>query len=122
MKYKLVIVIVLGVLLLAGGIIECIYIKNTMEDLIEQIDEIIAEDPMDKDKVYETGRWMEEKHKRLEFIIPHFELNQLSIDYKEIIAAIEKEDFDQAYMLFHRVREYAERLGDIYRFRYQNIV
>ncbi len=122
MKVKLIVVIVISTLLLAGGIVECIYINSTTNELVNKIDDIIADDPMDRDKIAETTDWIEKKHKSMEFIIPHFELNQLTVDMKEAVAAVERDDEDTAYFIFARMREYAKRLNDIYRFRYQNIV
>lgn len=122
MKFKLTIVIIISVLMVAGGIVEGIYIKNTTDELVQRIDEILAEEPMDIRKIIDTGAWLENKHSRLEFIIPHFELNDLSVDYQEVLGAIERQDYDSAYITLFRIREYSKRLGDIYRFRVQNIV
>lgn len=122
MKFKLITVIIISVLILIGGVLECIYIDSTMKQLIERIDDIMAKDPIVAEEVYQTDEWLDKKHKGLEFLIPHFELNELSVTYKEVIGAMERQDFDHAYILLNRIKEYAERLGDIYRFRGQNIV
>lgn len=122
MKVKLIVVIVISTLLLSGGILECVYINKTTKELIKKLDEIMQDEPMDMDKIADTTDWIESKHKTLEFIIPHVELNQITIDLKEAVAAVERNDEDTAYLIFARMKEYAKRLNDIYRFRYQNVI
>lgn len=121
MKSKMIVVIVISVIMLAGGIFELIYINKSFEELQERIDDILA-DGQPIEKVYETRDWLEKKHKGLEFFIPHFELNELSVLYNEMTGAVVAGDDKGAVTLLHRLMEYSIRLQDVYSFRFQNIV
>lgn len=122
MKYKLVIVIVVAVLVIGGGIFELLYLDNCYSSFIERLDEIIAQEPYEMNSVYETRDWLDKKHKGMEYFIPHFELNELSISYAELVGAMEKQDYEAASAILYRLRQLAERQGDIFKFRIQNIV
>ena len=52
MKYKLITVIVLLVLMLAGGIWECVYITKTFRELEQRTNEILSEDAIDKQRFW----------------------------------------------------------------------
>ena len=86
MKYKLITVIVLLVLMLAGGIWECVYITKTFRELEQRTNEILSEDAIDKQKVLDTAEWLDKQHKRLEFVVPHFQLNEVSFTCGELVA------------------------------------
>ncbi|HHU43883.1 MAG: DUF4363 family protein [Bacillota bacterium] len=121
-KYKSVIVIIASVLVIAGGIAELIYIDKTFEEFIERIDYILAQDQYSVEDVKDTEEWLKRKHKGLEFLIPHDQLNELSISFNEVSGAVERQDYEAASAMLHRTREYAIRLNDLYSLRIQNIV
>lgn len=108
--------------MLAGGIFELIYINNAFEQLEERVDELLEDEQIDLQKIDETRQWIEKKHKGLEFFIPHFELNEVSVLYNEITGAALAGDDKAAITLLHRLKEYSVRLNDVYSFRFQNIV
>lgn len=122
MKSKMIVVIVVSILMLAGGILELIYINKSFDKLEERIDDILADDKPNYQKVYETKQWLEKRHKGLELFIPHFELNELSVLYNEILGAVTAGDDEGAITLIFRLKEYSERLQDVYSFRFQNVV
>lgn len=121
-KYKLIMVIIVIVLVIGGGIFELIYLDKCYTGFVERLDEIMAQEPYDIESVYDTRDWLDKKHKGMEYFVPHFELNELSISYAELVGAIEKEDYDSASAILHRLRQHAIRQGDIFKFRIQNIV
>lgn len=122
MKSKMIIVIVISVVMLAGGILELIYITKSFNEFEERIEDILADGQLSLEKVLDTREWLEKKHKGLEFFIPHFELNELSVLYNEMTGAVVSGDDKGAVTLLHRLREYSIRLQDVYSFRFQNIV
>ncbi|MFW5780093.1 MAG: DUF4363 family protein [Bacillota bacterium] len=121
-KHKSVIIIFISVLVIAGGIVELVYINHTFNEFIERVDDIMAQEEYSLEDVYDTENWLKKKHKGLEFLIPHDQLNELSMSFNEVAGAVEREDYDSATAILHRAREYAVRLHDLYRFRIQNIV
>ena len=111
MKYKLITVIVLLVLMLAGGIWECVYITKTFRELEQRTNEILSEDAIDKQKVLDTAEWLDKQHKRLEFVVPHFQLNEVSFTCGELVGAMRSNDEKAAYPLLYKLREVAKRMG-----------
>lgn len=122
MKSKMIIVIVISAVMLAGGILELIYITKSFNEFEERIEDILADEQLSLEKVLDTREWLERKHKGLEFFIPHFELNELSVLYNEMTGAVVAGDDKGAVTLLHRLMEYSIRLQDVYSFRFQNIV
>ncbi len=126
MKFKLIIVIIISAIMLAGGILELIYITKTFNEFEERLEElledILADEQMPLEKISETRDWLEKKHKGLEFFIPHIELNELSVLYNEMMGAAVGGDKEGAVTLLYRLKEYAIRLQDVYSLRFQTIV
>ena len=122
MKYKLTIVIVATVLLLAGSIAETIYIKNTFEDFEKRVEEQQNKEEYTLEEVIALADWWEEKAEKLEIFISVLQLNEITVTLGELEGAVRKEDYDTASALVDRIHEYAVRIKDMYMLKLNNIL
>lgn len=123
MRYKLVFAIVICVLLIGGGVWERIFVQKTFDELSEKIDILIdMGDDIDIDTVYTTEKWLEKAHGKLEYVIPHYQLNEISVTFGEFKGAVEAEDIQSAIAQLHRLRENTERLSDMYKITPSNVL
>lgn len=122
MKYKLTIVIVATVLLLAGSIGETLYIKNTFETFEEKVGEQRNKETYELEDVIELSLWWEKKAEVLEIFISVLQLNEITVTLGELEGAVRKEDYDTASALVDRIYEYAVRISDMYMLKLNNIL
>ena len=57
MRYKLTIIIVVCVLLVAGSILESVYLSKAFETLEEKLDKIMKQEEYDYEMIVETAEW-----------------------------------------------------------------
>ena len=122
MKYKLTLAIVITALLLGGGIWETIYINNTFDEFNEKLDSLMQQEEYDIETVKGVGDWWFAEANKLEITIPHVQLTEITVTYGELIGAVENEDFDSASALLNRIKQYTIRIGELYGFKFRNIV
>ena len=122
MRYKLTLVIVATVLLLARSIAETIYIKNTFEDFEKRVEEQQNKEEYTLEEVIALADWWEEKAEKLEIFISVLQLNEITVTLGELEGAVRKEDYDTASALVDRIHEYAVRIKDMYMLKLNNIL
>lgn len=123
MKYKLIIVILISAMLITGSILELVYVNKGLDEFIERLDVLMEQEgEYSLQTSVETDAWLKKQHKKFEFIIPHYQLNDISIAYGEYLGAVIAQDYDSATALLHKVYENAERMKDMYSLTIQNVI
>lgn len=122
MRYKLTISIILTVLLLGGSIYETIFVENIFNDFNVMLDEVLTQEEFDIARINEIGEWWNKKSKQLALTIPHSQINEVTFTYKELVGAVEAEDFPSARALLTRIKEYSTSLCDTYKFSFGNVI
>lgn len=122
MKYKLTIAIIVSLLLITGGILENIFIRNTFNEFSERLEKISEQEDYNLNDVYDTEKWLEKKHNRLEYFVPHYELNEVSVSYAEFVGSVEVGDSDTAAEQLKKLKQEVKRLDDVFQFKFQNII
>ena len=122
MKYKLTLVIVVTVLLIAGGVCETLFVTASFGGLGEMIDRISDREEYSLSDVEEMQAYWTARSDLLEITIPHVQLTEITVTLGELVGAVRNEDYDSASALLLRTREYVERIGSLYGFSLRNIV
>lgn len=122
MKYKLTIVIVVSVLIIALCVGESIFLHKTFETFEEKIDEIMLEENYDLQKVTDFATWWHKKSMVLECTIPHLQLTEVTVTIGELKGAVESKDMQSANALLIRLNNYAAEIRHMYKFAIQNII
>ncbi len=121
MKIRVVIAFIVVLLLIGFGITEEIYVTKVFDEYTEKLDSINIEKPLTTDQILELKDWWLKKHKTLEIILPHNNLNEITYIYGEMIGAIEIEDDKSAKAQFFRLQTTVEAISEMYGFRLGNI-
>ena len=124
MKVRLIVAICVAVLIIAGGALEEIYIKNTFSEFSEKLEEILSspDETYTIEEVEELYKWWEKRHKTLELTMPHALLNEIEITYGELIGAVNAEDYDSASALLNRIKSTSDAYSDTLGLRLGNII
>lgn len=124
MKYKMTIAIIVVAILLTGGILEQIYISNVFAEFSEKLEDIIATpgEGYDYDEVIKTHEWWSKKHRLLESVLPHTQLNEIEITYGELIGAVQTEDYDSASALLNRINATSKAFAEMFEFKLGNVL
>lgn len=121
MKYKLTLVIVISLLLIAGGIAETIFVAKTFGDFGHMVDEVSAREEYALEDVRALQDYWEQRADWLEITVPHVQLTEINVTLGELVGAVRNEDYDSASALLLRIREYVDRIGTLYGFSFRNI-
>ncbi len=121
MKSRLLVAILVVILLLGFGIAEELYVTKVFKDYETKLDAIDIDKPLDTEQILELKSWWMQKHRMLEIILPHNNLNEITYIYGEMLGAIEIDDDKSAKAQFHRLRTTVEAISEMYGFRIGNI-
>ena len=122
MKYKLTIIIVVCVLLVAGSILESVYLSKAFETLEEKLDKIMKQEEYDYEMIVETAEWWRGKAEVLEIFVSVVQLNEISVTFGELVGAVKNEDYDSASALLDRIYCYSISIKDMYLPHISNIL
>lgn len=122
MKYKLTIVTIMTIILLAGGIFETIGLNNILNTFNEKLEILNQQENINVEDVEQISKWWETKHPKLSITISHVQLNEITITLCELKGAVKTGDYQTANELLLRIKSYSESLIDLYKFKFMNIV
>ena len=122
MRYKLTIIIVVCVLLVAGSILESVYLSKAFETLEEKLDKIMKQEEYDYEMIVETAEWWRGKAEVLEIFVSVVQLNEISVTFGELVGAVKNEDYDSASALLDRIYCYSISIKDMYLPHISNIL
>lgn len=122
MKYKLTIVIVITVLVLALGVCETIFLNKTFNRFEQKLDNIIEQESYSLEDIEELAVWWRKKSEILEFTIPHLQLTEVTVTIGELKGAVEGNDLPSASALLTRIKSYSTQILHMYRFTVNNII
>ena len=122
MKYKLTLVIVVTILLIAGGIWETIFVQQTFDTVGEMVKKVGEKEEYSLAEVKKIQDYWNGRAGALEITIPHGQLTEITVTIGELVGAVRNEDYDSASALLLRIRQYVERIGALYGFSPRNVV
>ncbi len=113
---------VLVVLMLVGfSIGEEVYVSKVFEAHIEKLDAIDTSQALKEDEILALRDWWQKRHEKLEVILPHNNLNEITYVYGEMLGAIKAQDDKSAQAQFTRLRTTVATISEMYGFRVGNI-
>lgn len=124
MKTRLIVAICVATLVIAGGVLEEIYIKDTFSTFSKKLEEILSspDETYTIEEVETVYKWWTKRHKTLEMTMPHALLNEIEITYGELIGAVNAEDYDSANALLNRIKATSDAYMDTLGLRLGNII
>ncbi|MDR0855683.1 MAG: DUF4363 family protein [Christensenellaceae bacterium] len=118
-------VVIIAVILLTGGILEEIYIANTLDGFAEkfvEFEKTETESGYDIGKLEEIYSWWETRHKALEMLIPHTQINEIESTFGELKGAVRANDTKSAHAFIVRLQLTVEAMADMYVLRIGNVL
>lgn len=121
MKAKLIIAIVVIVVLIGFCVFDEIYVANTFRDFTEMLKIEEQKQSFDIEEIEAINRWWKETHQKLEVIVPHTQLNEITYAFGEFLGTIKADDLKSAEGQLHRLIETSEAMQEMYSFRLGNL-
>lgn len=121
MKAKLIIAITVIVVLIGFCVFDEIYVANTFRDFTEMLKIEEQKQSFDIEEIEAINRWWKETHQKLEVIVPHTQLNEITYAFGEFIGTIKADDLKSAEGQLHRLIETSEAMQEMYSFRLGNL-
>lgn len=121
MKAKLIIAITVIVVLIGFCVFDEIYVANTFRDFTEMLKIEEQKQSFDIEEIEAINRWWKETHQKLEVIVPHTQLNEITYAFGEFLGTIKADDLKSAEGQLHRLIETSEAMQAMYSFRLGNL-
>lgn len=121
MKAKLIIAITVIVVLIGFCVFDEIYVANTFRDFTEMLKIEEQKQSFDIEEIEAINRWWKETHQKLEVIVPHTQLNEITYAFGEFLGTIKANDLKSAEGQLHRLIETSEAMQAMYSFRLGNL-
>lgn len=121
MKAKLIIAITVIVVLIGFCVFDEIYVANTFRDFTEMLKIEEQKQSFDIEEIEAINRWWKETHQKLEVIVPHTQLNEITYAFGEFLGTIKADDLKSAEGQLHRLIETSEAMQEMYSFRLGNL-
>ncbi len=121
MKYKITITVIVCALIIAGSVVEYVYVNRAFEELETRLDKVMEYEEYPLEEVEELTKWWDKTSEWLEISIPVIQLNEITVTLSELCGAVEAEDYDTASALLTRIKAYSENISDIYKMRFNHI-
>ncbi len=122
MNVKFVVAILVVVLLISFATSEEIYVTRLFDTYQAKLDSIDTTTALKEQDMVELEDWWQSKHKRLELILPHNNLNEITYIYGEMLGAIRAHDDKSAQAQFQRLKTTVEAISEMYGYRVGNIL
>ena len=122
MKHRLVIVLIVVTLVLAGAIWQEIYMERAFEQFGKKIEAVETKGELKLEDVKALREWWKPRHNVLVSFLPHIPLNEVEMTFGELIGALKAEDKDSAVAQLVRLRFTVDGLGDMFNLRVRNII
>lgn len=121
MKAKLIIAITVIVVLIGFCVFDEIYVANTFRDFTQMLKIEEQKQSFDIEEIEAINRWWKETHQKLEVIVPHTQLNEITYAFGEFLGTIKADDLKSAEGQLHRLIETSEAMQEMYSFRLGNL-
>jgi len=121
MKYKITITVIVCALIIAGSVVEYVYVNRAFDELETRLDKVMEYEEYPLEEVEELTKWWDKTSEWLEISIPVIQLNEITVTLSELCGAVEAEDYDTASALLTRIKAYSENISDIYKMRFNHI-
>ena len=121
MKYKITITVIVCALIIAGSVIEYVYVNRAFDELETRLDKVMEYEEYPLEEVEELTEWWDQTSEWLEISVPVIQLNEITVTLSELCGAVEAEDYDTASALLTRIKAYSENISDIYKMRFNHI-
>lgn len=121
MKAKLIIAITVIVVLIGFCVFDEIYVANTFRDFTEMLKIEEQKQSFNIEEIEAINRWWKETHQKLEVIVPHTQLNEITYAFGEFLGTIKADDLKSAEGQLHRLIETSEAMQEMYSFRLGNL-
>lgn len=121
MKYKITITVIVCALIIAGSVVEYVYVNRAFDELETRLDKVMEYEEYPLEEVKELTEWWDQTSEWLEISVPVIQLNEITVTLSELCGAVEAEDYDTASALLTRIKAYSENISDIYKMRFNHI-
>ena len=121
MKYKITITVIVCALIIAGSVVEYVYVNRAFDELETRLDKVMEYEEYPLEEVEELTEWWDQTSEWLEISVPVIQLNEITVTLSELCGAVEAEDYDTASALLTRIKAYFENISDIYKMRFNHI-
>ncbi len=121
MKYKITITVIVCALIIAGSVVEYVYVNRAFDELETRLDKVMEYEEYPLEEVEELTEWWDQTSEWLEISVPVIQLNEITVTLSELCGAVEAEDYDTASALLTRIKAYSENISDIYKMRFNHI-
>ena len=121
MKYKITITVIVCALIIAGSVVEYVYVIRAFDELETRLDKVMEYEEYPLEEVEELTEWWDQTSEWLEISVPVIQLNEITVTLSELCGAVEAEDYDTASALLTRIKAYSENISDIYKMRFNHI-
>ena len=119
MKYKITITVIVCALIIAGSVVEYVYVNRAFDELETRLDKVMEYEEYPLEEVEELTEWWDQTSEWLEISVPVIQLNEITVTLSELCGAVEAEDYDTASALLTRIKAYSENISDIYKMRFK---
>lgn len=121
MNWRMFFAILLAVVVVGLAIGEHLYLEKVFSDMEERMDAIDASEEFDYNEIKELEEWWNTKHRFLEIVVPHVQINDITFTFGELLGAIAAEDQPSAVAQFYRLKQTVSALSEMYGFRIGNV-
>ncbi len=121
MKARFVIAIIVVCLLVGFAVGEEVYVTRVFRQYEARLDAIDTTSPLKEEDILALKDWWHTKHKKLEIILPHNNINEITYVYGEMLGAIKAMDDKSAQAQFTRLKATVGAISEMYGWRVGNI-
>lgn len=121
MNWRLFFAILLAVVVVGLALGEHFLLEKVFTDMEEKMDAIDASEELSYDEIKELEDWWLSKHRFLEIVLPHVQINDITFTFGELLGAILADDQPSAIAQFHRLKTTISAVSEMYGFRMGNV-
>jgi hypothetical protein len=123
MKTKLIIVLVVVALVVAGAIWQEVYTHRTFETFAQKL-QVLADkgEPIDINEARAVHEWWHKRQGVMLGFLPHTPLNEVQMTFGEFIGALVADDQPSAVAQLSRLQFTVHSLGDMFNLSFRNVV
>ncbi len=121
MNWRLFFAILLAVVVVGLAVGEHVYLEKVFSDMEDKMDAIDASEELSYDEIKALEDWWLSKHRFLEIVLPHVQINDVTFTFGELLGAIIADDQPSAIAQFYRLKTTISAVSEMYGFRMGNV-
>lgn len=120
-NWKMFFAIVLALLVMGLALGEHFYLDVVFTEMEEKMEAIDVSEEVRYDDIKELENWWLGKHRFLEIVVPHVQINDITFTFGELLGAIIADDQPSAIAQFYRLKTTVSAVSEMYGFRAGNV-